>query len=144
MTVLLGEEYFSVPLRVVRRKLTGLRDSLVTSSTWQPEFKKPLETYPEFDLLPLDFAVPSCDACHLGGRMSTLIGRLSGLPYDRLGFEVLVRWRIVKVNKILNISRTNAWTLTVAPNLEEAAMTVINQVVVIGLQSHLPPLRNSI
>jgi len=79
-----------VPLQVTRRKISGLRDSLVASSVWRPEFKVPLETYPEFDLVPLDFAVPACDACHLGGRMSTLIGRLSGFPYDRLGFEIIV------------------------------------------------------
>lgn len=82
------EEYFSVPLQVTRRKISGLRDSLVASSVWRPEFKNPLETYPELDLIPLDFAVPVCDACHLGGRMSTLTGRLSGLPYDKLGFEI--------------------------------------------------------
>ncbi|KAG6866938.1 hypothetical protein C0991_003854 [Blastosporella zonata] len=82
------EEYFSVPLRTVRRELSGLRDSLVASSVWRPEFKKSLGTYPNFDLIPLDFAVPSCDACHLGGRVSTLIGRLTGLPYDPLGFEI--------------------------------------------------------
>lgn len=84
------EEYFSVPLQVTRRKISGLRDSLVASSVWRPEFKNPLETYPELDLIPLDFAVPVCDACHLGGRMSTLTGRLSGLPYDKLGFEIAV------------------------------------------------------
>ncbi|KAG5342770.1 hypothetical protein E4T56_gene19393 [Termitomyces sp. T112] len=81
------EQYFSTPLRTVRRKLSGLRDSLVVSSVWRPGFKKGLATYPIFNLVPLDFAVPSCDACHLGGRMSTLIGRLSGSPYDPLGFE---------------------------------------------------------
>lgn len=62
----------------------------MASSVWRPEFKGPLEAYPEFDLIPLDFAVPACDACHLGGRMSTLVGRLSGSPYDKLGFEILV------------------------------------------------------
>ena len=84
------EEYFSAPLQITRRKISGLRDSLVASSVWRPEFKGPLEIYPEFDLIPLDFAVPACDACHLGGRMSTLTGRLSGLPYDKLGFEIMV------------------------------------------------------
>ncbi|KAG6890675.1 hypothetical protein C0995_005047 [Termitomyces sp. Mi166 len=81
------ERYFSTPLQTVRRKLSGLKDSLVSSSVWRPGFKKALATYPVFNLTPLDFAVPSCDACHLGGRMSTLIGRLSGSPYDPFGFE---------------------------------------------------------
>ncbi|KAF8910956.1 hypothetical protein CPB84DRAFT_1723119 [Gymnopilus junonius] len=83
------EQYFSVPLQIVRRKLAGIRDSLVASSVWRPEFKKSLEKYPGFDLMYLDFAVPSCDACHLGGRMSTLLGRLSDSPYNRFGFEAL-------------------------------------------------------
>lgn len=76
-----------MPLNVARRKIVGLRDSLVASSVWRPDFKKSLETYPVFTLAHLDFAVPACDACHLGGRMSTLNGRLSGTPYDCLGFE---------------------------------------------------------
>jgi hypothetical protein len=86
----LAQEYFSVPLQIVRRKLDGLRDSLVVSSVWRPEFKRHLETFPEFALIPLSFAVPVCDACHLGRRMSTLTGRLSGTAYDRLGFEVRI------------------------------------------------------
>ena len=85
---MLDEEYFSVPLIIARRKLDGLRDSLVASSVWRPDFKKQLQKYPTFELTGLDFAVPACDACHLGGRMSTLLGRVSGSPYDRFGFEV--------------------------------------------------------
>jgi len=83
------EEYFAVPLQVTRRKISGLRDSLVTSSVWLPQFKKNLARFPDLDLVSLDFTVPSCDACRLGGRMSTLIGRLSGSPYERVGFEPL-------------------------------------------------------
>lgn len=81
------EQYFSVPLQVMRRKLLGLRDSLAASSVWRPKFKQALERYPELTLVRLDFAVPSCDACHLGGRMSTLLGRLAGSPYATSGFE---------------------------------------------------------
>jgi len=32
-------------------------------------------------------AVPGCDACNLGARMSRLVGRVSGQPYDRSTFE---------------------------------------------------------
>ncbi|KIJ17435.1 hypothetical protein PAXINDRAFT_10268 [Paxillus involutus ATCC 200175] len=85
--VLKEEEYFSVPLQVTRRKLFGLRDSLVASSVWRPGFKKALETYPEFTLVRMTFAIPQCDACHLGGRLSTLLGRVSGEPYDVYDFE---------------------------------------------------------
>ncbi|KAF7778701.1 hypothetical protein Agabi119p4_3046 [Agaricus bisporus var. burnettii] len=85
------QEYFSFPLRIIRRKLSGLRDSLVASSVWRPKFKKALEDYPSFEVVPLDFAIPSCDACHLGGRMSTLLGRLGGIQYDKVGFADNIR-----------------------------------------------------
>lgn len=65
-----------------------MRDSLVTSSVWRTSFKKPLMTYPEFETVHMDFASPGCDACHLGGRMSTITGRVSGEPYDKLTYEV--------------------------------------------------------
>ncbi|KAJ3920294.1 hypothetical protein F5877DRAFT_89527 [Lentinula edodes] len=81
--------YFSVPVLAARRKIIGFRDSLVASSVWKPEFKGPLERYPELDLVQLEFLMPGCDACNLGARMSTLNGRLLGEPYDRLGFEDL-------------------------------------------------------
>ncbi|KAF8921251.1 hypothetical protein CPB85DRAFT_1270003 [Mucidula mucida] len=84
------EEYFSVPLQIARRKIIGLRDSLVASSVWRPEFKKSLEALPKFDLYALDFSVPACDACHLGGRVSTLRGQLGGAPYNMLGFDEIV------------------------------------------------------
>ncbi|KAI0928526.1 hypothetical protein AcW1_005745 [Taiwanofungus camphoratus] len=89
MEQLLDKEYFSVPLQIARRKIIGMRDSLVTSSVWRPEFKRPLEMYPIFETTRLDFAIPACDACHLGGRMSTLLGRVSGTPYDKISFRPL-------------------------------------------------------
>ncbi|EKM55579.1 uncharacterized protein PHACADRAFT_256297 [Phanerochaete carnosa HHB-10118-sp] len=85
----LKDQYFSIPLQIARRKVTGMRDSLVTSSVWRTAFKKPLEMYPDFETVQMDFAVPNCDACRLGGRMSTLTGRCFGEPYDRLTFESL-------------------------------------------------------
>ncbi|TFK29962.1 hypothetical protein FA15DRAFT_752092 [Coprinopsis marcescibilis] len=87
MEKLLEDEYFSVPLMVARRKLSGLKDSLVASSVWKPNFKKALELYPQFELIMLDFSVPGCHACNLGQRISTRRGALSGRPYDRLGFR---------------------------------------------------------
>lgn len=65
-----------------------MRDSLVASSIWRADFKKALETFPEFEIYKLGYADPGCDACHLSSRMSTRIGRLSGLPYDPTTFEV--------------------------------------------------------
>lgn len=80
-----------MPLQVTRRKLSGMRDSLVASSVWKSNFKKALEAYPELTLVRLDFAIPQCDACNLGGRLSTLLGRLSGKSYDAYDFEVSSR-----------------------------------------------------
>jgi len=85
----LGEEYFSVPLQVTRRKLAGMCDSLVASSVWSSEFKKTLKKYPELTLIRMRFSSPGCHACRLGGRTSTLLARLSGAPYDECDFEVI-------------------------------------------------------
>ncbi|KAH8117556.1 hypothetical protein DFH11DRAFT_1575762 [Phellopilus nigrolimitatus] len=85
---LIDDEYFSVPLTIARQKLSDIRDS-IASSVWRPPYKKALQTYPEFVLTNLDFAIPQCDACHLGGRMSKFVGRLSGTPYDRKTFQAL-------------------------------------------------------
>ncbi|KAG2157136.1 hypothetical protein DEU56DRAFT_763238 [Suillus clintonianus] len=82
-----ADEYFSVPLQVVRRKLSGMKDSLVTSSVWKPQFKRPLERYPDFQLVRMEFSAPQCDACNLGGRISSLLGRVSGKPYDKYDYE---------------------------------------------------------
>ncbi|KAI0831396.1 hypothetical protein BC628DRAFT_1353507 [Trametes gibbosa] len=82
-------QYFSVPLKITRRKLGGMRDSLVAGSTWRPNFRKALDTYPDLEVQGLEFTVLGCAACNLGGRKSTLQGRLSGDPYDKLTFESL-------------------------------------------------------
>ncbi|EMD38402.1 hypothetical protein CERSUDRAFT_113556 [Gelatoporia subvermispora B] len=89
MDELLNNQYFAVPLQVTRRKLDGMKDSLVASSVWRQDFKRSLARYPEFELMQLDFTIPGCDACHLGSRLSTLQGRLSGSPYDRTSFQPL-------------------------------------------------------
>ncbi|KAI0721002.1 hypothetical protein C8T65DRAFT_631903 [Cerioporus squamosus] len=86
-TKLQKNQYFAVPLQITRRKLSGMRDSLVAGSTWKPRFRATLDKFPVFELYSLDFAVLGCDACHLGGRKSTLQGRLSGDPYDPLTYE---------------------------------------------------------
>ena len=82
------DSYFYAALSTVRRKVMGMRDSLITSSTWQTNFKRILEKYPILSLVRMDFAVPGCDACNLGARMSKVVGRVSGQPYDRSTFEV--------------------------------------------------------
>lgn len=87
----------------------GLRDSLVASSVWRLEFKISLERYPKFELTQLGYAVPGCDACHLGGRKSSLVGRLGGTPYDKLGFEMIVcidkSRKLATSNRIFNLVR---------------------------------------
>ncbi|KAI0256818.1 hypothetical protein BJV78DRAFT_1167155 [Lactifluus subvellereus] len=84
-----GEHYFSVPFQVIRRKISGTRDS-IASSVWRSEYREALERYPDLTLTKLDFAVPRCDACHLGGRLSTVSGWLKGIPYDNLSFEPII------------------------------------------------------
>ncbi|KAI0780832.1 hypothetical protein BD413DRAFT_682557 [Trametes elegans] len=86
-TDLQKNQYFSVPLKITRRKLSGMRDSLVAGSTWRPNFRKALDTYPVLEVFPLEFTVLGCAACNLGGRKSTLQGRLSGEPYDELTYQ---------------------------------------------------------
>ena len=80
--------YFYAALSTARRKIMGMRDSLITSSTWQTNFKRVLEKYPILSMFKMDFAVLGCDACNLGGRMSKQVCRLSGEGYDRSTFEV--------------------------------------------------------
>ncbi|THH07442.1 hypothetical protein EW145_g3378 [Phellinidium pouzarii] len=82
------DEYFSIPLTISRRKLADVRDS-IASSVWRPDYKKSLQMYPVFNLTDLDFAIPQCDSCHLGGRLSKFVGRLGGTPYDRKTFQEL-------------------------------------------------------
>lgn len=82
------EEYFTLSLNALDRKLGSVKDSLVRSSVWKEDFTKALNTYPDFELTDLEFAVPQCDACHLGGRKSTFVGRVSGRPYSKVSFEV--------------------------------------------------------
>lgn len=68
---------------MVRRKLSGLKDSLVASSIWKSDFRSALDYYPEVSVTPLITSVPLCDACHIGGRVATISFRLRGSPYDR-------------------------------------------------------------
>lgn len=78
--------YFYAALSTVRRKI--MRDSLITSSTWQTNFKRFLERYPVFTMTQMDFTAGGCDASNLGARKARLVGRVSGEPYDRCTFEV--------------------------------------------------------
>jgi hypothetical protein len=80
--------YFRTALDAFRRRFEAMRDSLITSSVWKPDFKRSLERYPELVIGVLDEAEMGCDACHLGGRMSKYEGTLDGSPYDGETFEV--------------------------------------------------------
>jgi hypothetical protein len=80
--------YYRQSYDAISRKLQGQKDSLVTSSVWKTDFKKSLETYPEFVVGRLDEVEYGCDACHLTGRLSKFVGDLRGSAYDRETFEV--------------------------------------------------------
>ncbi|KAH7317977.1 hypothetical protein B0J17DRAFT_686463 [Rhizoctonia solani] len=86
-----NDQYFGLALRALRRKMDGLRDSLVTSSMWTSGFKKVLNTHPELHIHNLEFAVPGCGACRIKNRLSTFKGALSGEDYDRDTFEPINR-----------------------------------------------------
>jgi len=83
----LKDDYFSVPLAVLRRKLKGTNDSIVASSIWKPHFRKRLDTHPRGKQVLLAYSVALCDACHISGRVATVSFRLKGAPYDRNTFE---------------------------------------------------------
>ncbi|KAI0306457.1 hypothetical protein B0F90DRAFT_1690122 [Multifurca ochricompacta] len=82
-------EYFAVAFKAISRKISGTKDS-IASSTWSRDYRKTLEIYPDLSLTKVDFAIPHCDACHLGGRLSTVTGWLKGFPYDNLSFEPII------------------------------------------------------
>ncbi|CEL51552.1 putative protein C17H9,06c OS=Schizosaccharomyces pombe (strain 972 / ATCC 24843) GN=SPAC17H9.06c PE=1 SV=1 [Rhizoctonia solani AG-1 IB] len=86
-----NDQYFGLSLRALRRKMDGLRDSLVTSSVWTSGFKKALNTHPELDIVDLKFAVSGCGACRISTRLSTFKGSLAGDDYDRDTFETIQR-----------------------------------------------------
>jgi hypothetical protein len=86
LTLLSEEDYFSLPLKMARNKLSGLRDS-VASSMWRPKLRSSFLSFPIYQLHVLDYAIPHCDACHLGRRTSTLMGCLDGPLYDKYAFE---------------------------------------------------------
>ncbi|KAJ9095614.1 hypothetical protein QFC21_005485 [Naganishia friedmannii] len=81
--------YYRQSYDAISRKLKGQKDSLVTSSVWKTDFKRSLETYPEFVVGHLDEVEYGCDACHLTGRLSKFVGDLRGNAYDRDTFEDL-------------------------------------------------------
>ena len=101
------EEYFAVPLQMIRRKVSGLRDSLVSSSVWRPEFKKALADYPDFELTPLDLTIPACDACHMGGRKSSILGRVGGSLYKVDGFEPVCSLALSRTNNLTSFQRVS-------------------------------------
>lgn len=95
------EQYFSVPLQIVRRKIDSLRVVLVESSRFQPTFKNLVSRYPHFELYKMDFAVNGCDACTMSSRISTIAGRLSGVPYVKNGFEVCCFHLLGRIDVVL-------------------------------------------
>ncbi|KAF8609873.1 hypothetical protein BDV93DRAFT_986 [Ceratobasidium sp. AG-I] len=86
-----NDQYFGLSLRALRRKLDGLRDSLVTSSVWTAAFKEVLNTHPELTIFDLEFAVSGCGACRISSRMSTFRGSLDGEDYDRDTFQPVAK-----------------------------------------------------
>jgi hypothetical protein len=86
--ILKGDDYFLVPFQVIRRKLSGAKDS-VASSVWRRDYKEVLERFPDLTLTKLDFSTFYCDACRVR-KKSTVAGWLKGIPYDKLSFEPII------------------------------------------------------
>ncbi|GAA5833554.1 hypothetical protein JCM9279_001557 [Rhodotorula babjevae] len=69
----------------VHSHLTGLLNSLISSSAWKPKFKHAVDTRPDMylDSLEAEERGVACDACTMGkARHSTLRATVSGPKYD--------------------------------------------------------------
>lgn len=75
-------------MQKLRGALSGLRDSLVRSQAWRPEFVNALRTYPILDLTEFRSTVDSCEGCRLPDRQVSRLAVFSGEPYDEVTFEV--------------------------------------------------------
>ncbi|KAJ7632646.1 hypothetical protein FB45DRAFT_913019 [Roridomyces roridus] len=80
------EDYFSVPLKATRRRISSLRVTLVASSRWTPAFIELLEQYPNFEVQGLSASKP-CDLCHVKSRHGCKAVTLSGNAYEKTGFQ---------------------------------------------------------
>jgi len=87
MEIALKQTYFLIAMRKLRAALSGLRDSLVKSQVWRPEIAHALEIYPILEMTTLAIRLDGCEACHLVDRVSSHKATLSGIAYDKLGFE---------------------------------------------------------
>ncbi|QRV85807.1 hypothetical protein RhiJN_13825 [Ceratobasidium sp. AG-Ba] len=85
------DQYSGVFLRRLRRRLDGLKESLVASSAWTAQFKKALDTHPELATSDLGYPTPGCEACRISSRVSTWQGTLSGDYYDQVTFELITK-----------------------------------------------------
>jgi hypothetical protein len=74
-------EYFGRQLRDMRQLVRGLRDSMA-GTLWRPDFRKALETYPEWMQGDLDDIATYCDACNRRGQHCHNNAWLRGKPYD--------------------------------------------------------------
>ncbi|KAJ7303796.1 hypothetical protein DFH08DRAFT_903539 [Mycena albidolilacea] len=85
--MLQAEEYFSIPLTTARRRISSIRDSLV-SFCWTSDFTEILAKYPELKMEDLPSArAAQCDVCNIQGRRGYRSGKLSGIPYNPTGFR---------------------------------------------------------
>jgi hypothetical protein len=93
-----NEQYFIPRLDYMRRKLDGLRTSVVQSQIWRREFVKAMQSgsvfaklmvaFPHLHTNYMDELYDGCDACHMSGRMSRFEAILDGHQYDVATFEV--------------------------------------------------------
>lgn len=86
--LILTDSHYDISLKVMDRKLGGIKDSLVQSAIWRANFTEALKKYPDFELSETGDHVEGCEACNLEGRVSTQLSKVCGTPYDKESFGV--------------------------------------------------------
>ncbi|KAJ1966735.1 hypothetical protein H4R35_006915, partial [Dimargaris xerosporica] len=75
-------QYFTIAYETVDRKIQSLKDSIITSAAWVPEFRHDLEKRPIYHSKRCDLDA-ECEACHFSNRHATVKVVLTGTPYDQ-------------------------------------------------------------
>jgi hypothetical protein len=63
-------------------------ETQVTSTVWSSSFKESFETYPILETVVIHDEDYKCMACRKSKYRTTREARLSGIPYNPMGFEV--------------------------------------------------------
>ncbi|KAJ7063343.1 hypothetical protein C8F01DRAFT_1081866 [Mycena amicta] len=83
------EEYFSIPLLALRRRMSGHAEALKSLRWSSTEITRRLERYPDLEVQDVSSktATRRCDLCKMKGKRACRFAQLSGFPYEKVGFE---------------------------------------------------------